>query len=294
MEEPKVTLNEMLSEAAGNEPVVKEITPPEGEVTPPEGEDPLKPGFDTDVKPIVIVEPAVPIEDPNKPGFDMEGKPVPVVKPPKPNPMKDVRDKLNTEKKQREFVVNTMNKFAAGSYTIKLTDHMLEDGSGIDYESFNKAMEDVDLAVKAEAKGLTPEVQAAIDKIEKDKVEIQKERLQIAMDKALTNLQIANNLKQADINNFFKDAMENKKNPYQWIAQGGTLDDLYRLVYADKIKQTDIDAAVAAAKTKWEADAIAAGKIPKVNPGVAAVKSSGVKDGKTMKELLAEAAANQK
>jgi len=292
---PELDLKEMLSQAAGNEPTpAADPIPAEPVPADPIPADPI---------PADPVPAAVPVENPDKPGFDMDGKPyvAPVADPepepdpvPKPNPIKDVRDQLNATKKAKELVTNTMNKFVAGSYEIKLADHMLEDGTGIDYESLGAAMEKVDIAKRAEGVGLTPEVQAAVEQIEKDKIEIQKQKLQLSMDKALTNLQMDKALKEGDINNFFKDAMESKKNPYQWIAQGGTLADLYNLIYADKIKQNDIDAAVATAKAKWEADAAAANRVPKGNPGQAVVKKAVAEGGKTMKELLAEAAENRR
>ena len=280
-EDEKLGLNEMLSQAAGNPPA--DPVPADPVPADPVPADPV---------------PAEQVEDPLKPGFDTEGKAMVTAVPaptPTPNPIKEVRDQLKIAKDAKELVTKTMNKFATGTYTdIKLVDHMLEDGTGIDYKSLSTAMETVDVATRATTSGLTPEVQAAVEQVEKDKIEIQKQRLQIDMDKALTNLQIDKTLKQADINNFFKDAMQTERNPYLWIAQGGSLGDLYNIIYADKIKQTEITAAVAAAKAEWDAAAAAAGKAPLPNPGIP-VPGAGVnKDGMSMKDMLAEAAKKAK
>ena len=300
MDEPveKLGLEAMLNEAAGGDPIEPEVIVPDDitpDVVPVENPDNV--GFDMEGNAFVAPEVVVPVEDPLKPGFDTEGKPFvapvvekPITEKPKTNPMKDVRDNLKKEKAQNLLVTNTIKKLTAGTYEFGIKDHIGEDGN-IDYAGLAKAMEDADVAVVAAGKGISPEVQAEIDKIEKDKVEIQKERLQISMDKALTNLQIDKTLKQGDINNFFKDAMAEKKNPYQWIAQGGTLDDLYSLIYADKIKTDEIATAVAAERVKWEAEAVAAGKLPKGNPGLAAKPGTAAKkDGVTLADLKREAA----
>jgi hypothetical protein len=72
------------------------------------------------------------------------------------------------------------------------------------------------------------------------------------MDRALSNMQVEMNLSKEDINKFFKDALAVNKNPYQWIAQGGVLEDLYFLVNKDRLIQERIDAALEEAKAKWE------------------------------------------
>ena len=170
---------------------------------------------------------------------------------PKPNPMKEVRDRLNAEQKAKEKIENTVNRFTSGDYKFKIRDFKTEDGK-IDYDALSKAMDDEDLKSRSEAKGISPEVQAEIERIEKEKVEIQRERLRVSMDRAIANMQTEMNLTGESINNFFKDSMALHKNPYAWLAQGGTLPDLYYLVYRDKIMKEEINKAVEEAKVKWE------------------------------------------
>lgn len=170
---------------------------------------------------------------------------------PKSNPMKEVRDRLNAEQKAKEKIENTVNRFTSGDYKFKIRDFKTEDGK-IDYDALSKAMDDEDLKLRSEAKGISPEVQAEIERIEKEKVEIQRERLRVSMDRAIANMQTEMNLTGESINNFFKDSMALHKNPYAWLAQGGTLPDLYYLVYRDKIMKEEIDKAVEEAKVKWE------------------------------------------
>ena len=170
---------------------------------------------------------------------------------PKPNPMKEVRDRLNAEQKAKEKIENTVNRFTSGDYKFKIRDFKTEDGK-IDYDALSKAMDEEDLKSRSEAKGISPEVQAEIERIEKEKVEIQRERLRVSMDRAIANMQTEMNLTGESINNFFKDSMALHKNPYAWLAQGGTLPDLYYLVYRDKIMKEEINKAVEEAKIKWE------------------------------------------
>ena len=182
-----------------------------------------------------------------------EPKPQPKAKPeqPKANPMKEVRDRLNAEQKAKEKIENTVNRFTNGDYKFKIRDFKTEDGK-IDYDALSKAMDEEDLKSRSEAKGISPEVQAEIERIEKEKVEIQRERLRVSMDRAIANMQTEMNLTGESINNFFKDSMALHKNPYAWLAQGGTLPDLYYLVYREKIMKEEIDKAVEEAKVKWE------------------------------------------
>jgi bifunctional DNA-binding transcriptional regulator/antitoxin component of YhaV-PrlF toxin-antitoxin module len=210
----------------------------------------------------------------------------------KANPMKEVRDKYQNEKGARERLTNIINQYSKGDYDFKLKDFTNEDG--LDYASLQEAMENADRKVKADTKGITPEVQAELERIDKEKLEIQKQKLQISMDRALTNMQLELGIKSADVNNFFKDAMASKKNPYQWLAQGGTLMDLYNIVYADKIVERRIKDAIEKERTTWEADA-AKRKTPIPNPAkTTAPGTAEYKDGVSMEELLAEAASRKR
>ena len=238
-------LDQMLSAAAGDETPVAE---PEVEVA-----EPTEP-----TEPEVVTEPEVKPEE-KKP----EEK--------KPNPMKEVRDRLNTEQKAKERIEKTIQRFTEGDYKFRIRDFKTEDGK-VDYEALNAAMDDADLKVKAENRGISPEVQAEIDRIEKEKIELQRERLRVGMDRAIASMQTDMNLKNEDINNFFKDSMALKKNPYQWLAQGGTLHDLYYLVYRDRLIKDEVNKAVEEAKAKWEASV--SKKAPTANPAKPANKTS--------------------
>lgn len=185
---------------------------------------------------------------------------------PKSNPMKEVRDRLNQEQKAKERIDSAINRFAVGDYNFKIKDFKTEDGK-VDYDSLIKAMDDADLRTRSEQRGISPEVQAEIERIEKEKKELQKDRMRVAMDRALASLQTSRQLSNADINKFFNDSMALNKNPYTWLAQGGTLDDLYYLVYRDTITQAAIDKAVEDAKASWSNPSVVT---PTPNPAASA------------------------
>ena len=208
----------------------------------------------------------------------------------KKNPMKEVRDKLNAEQKAREKVEKAMQRYTEGSYKFSIRDFKTEDGK-VDYDAFIKAMDDEDTKVKAESRGVTPEVQAEIDRIEKEKIELQKERLKVSMDRAISNLQIDMNLDKTAVNKFFADALAVQKNPYQWLAQGGALPDLYYLIYRETLTKAAIDKAVADAKASWEK--LNNVKAPTTNPAATATDSGG-NNGISMEDLLNEAANKKK
>lgn len=217
------------------------------------------------------------------------------VKPdPKNNPIKEVRERLNVEQKAREKIDKTINRFTSGDYSFKLREFKTEDGK-VDYDALTTAMDESDTKVKADAKGISPEVQAEIERIESEKTEIRKEKLRISMDKSLTNMQIELGLKSADINQFFKDSLSLKKNPYQWLDQGGDIKDLYYFVYRDKLEKEKVDKAVADARTKWEEELSKQGRAPLPNPA-ASQKTTGATSstGLSMEQLLQEAANRKK
>lgn len=240
-----VNLDQMLAAAAGGE---EPITEPEvvEPITEPEVEEPEVP------------EPEVKPEE-KKP----EEK--------KPNPMKEVRDRLNTEQKAKERMEKTIQRFTDGDYKFRIRDFKTEDGK-VDYDALTAAMDDADLKAKAETRGVSPEVQAEIERIEKEKIELQRERLRVSMDRAIAGMQTDMNLKNDDINNFFKDSMALKKNPYQWLAQGGSLHDLYYLVYRERLLKDEVTKAVEEAKAKWEATN--SKKPPVSNPATPSNKTS--------------------
>ena len=202
----------------------------------------------------------------------------------KKNPMKEVRDRLTQEQKARERVEKTIQRFTEGDYKFKIRDFKTEDGK-VDYEALQKAMDEADMKVRAESKGVSPEIQAEIERIEQEKLELRKERLRVQMDRELSNMQVEMQLNKEDINLFFKDALAVDRNPYQWLAQGGNLNDLYFLIYKDKLIQAQVDKEVAAAKEKWDADSKK--KAPTSNP--AAPSPSVQKDGMSLESLLTNA-----
>lgn len=252
-----MNLDQILSEAAGDPVETPEVETPETET--PEVEEPETPEVTTP-----------------------EDKPEQTKK---SNPMKEVRDRLTSEQKAREKIEKAIQRLTDGEYSFKLKDFKNENNK-VDYDALIKAMDEADLKVKAESRGLSPEVQAEIERIEREKTELRKERLRVDMDRAIANMQTELSLKGADISNFFKDSMALKKNPYQWIAQGGTLNDLYYLVYRDTLVKAEIDKAVEEAKSKWEEANNK--KAPTTNPAASTKKTSSLE--LSIDQLLEEAA----
>jgi hypothetical protein len=239
-----INLDQMLAEAAGDE--TPEVETPETEVQP-------------EVETPEVEAPEVVKTSEKQP----EQK--------KPNPIKEVRDRLNVEQKAKEKIEKTVQRFTDGDYKFKIRDFRTEDGK-VDYDALSAAMDDADLKAKAETRGISPEVQAEIDRIEKEKIELQRERLRVSMDRAIATMQTDMNLKNDDINNFFKDSMALKKNPYQWLAQGGTLNDLYYLVYRERLIKDEVNKAVEEAKAKWEEAKTK--KAPTSNPAASTTHTS--------------------
>lgn len=203
----------------------------------------------------------------------------------KSNPIKEIRDRLNETQKEKERITTVMQRYADGDYKFSIKEYK-DDKGKIDYEALTNAMDEQDNKVKAESRGVTPEIQAEIDRIEKEKIELRKEQLKVSMDRAISNLQIDLNLNKADINKFFADALTVKKNPYQWLAQGGTLGDLYYLIYRDTLTKSAVDKAVAEAQAQWSKNNSA--KAPTTNPASQASASSN-SDGLSLEQLLNEA-----
>lgn len=310
----KISLNDVLSKAAGNQPAPTSTPTP----TPAPAPTPTPVVNNTTTTEQPKVEAATPAdkaadqlvqaklaEPTPKVEAQPAEQPAPVqatpatteVKPEekkdgKVNPMKEIRDKYAAEKAGKEKLEALVQRYTAGTYEFKLKEFMKE--GKMDYDALAKAMDQSDTKVKAEAKGITPEVQAEIERIDREKVEIQKQRLQISMDRALTNLQQNMNIKGADVNNFFKDAMAVKKNPYQWLAQGGDLQDLYILVYRDKLLKQQVDTAVTQAKTKWEEERARQAKVPVANPAQPTQPKPVNNNGVSLSDLLSQAAERKK
>jgi len=232
MADQKLSLNEVLSKAAGNAPTPTPTPTPAPAPAPvvnntatieqPKEQPKVEATTSVDKAADQLVqaklaEPAPKVEEkPAEPTATTPATTTPEVKPEekkdgKPNPMKEIRDKYAAEKAAKEKVEALVQRYTAGTYEFKLKEFMKE--GKMDYEALAKAMDQSDTKIKADAKGITPEVQAEIERIDREKVEIQKQRLQISMDRALTNLQQNMNIKGSEVNNFFKDAMSVKKNP---------------------------------------------------------------------------------
>ena len=305
----KISLGEVLSQAAGNKPTAAPTPTPtpvvnntttteqpkvEAATATDKAADQLvqaklaEPTPATEVKP-AEVKPAEAKSTEVKPA--VETKPE-EKKDGKVNPMKEIRDKYAAEKAGKERIEALVQRYTAGTYEFKLKEFMKE--GKMDYDAMAAAMDKSDTVVKAEAKGITPEVQAEIERIDREKVEIQKQKLQITMDRALNNLQQNMNIKGADVNNFFKDAMSVKKNPYQWLAQGGDLQDLYILVYRDKLLKQQIDTAVTQAKGKWEEERARQTKVPVANPAQPTQPKPINNSGPSLSDLLTQAAERKK
>jgi len=300
----KISLGEVLSQAAGNKPTAAPTptsTPVVNNTTTTE-QPKVEAATATDKAADQLVQAKLAEPTPATEVKPAEAKPVevkPVVeakpeekKDGKVNPMKEIRDKYAAEKAGKEKIEALVQRYTAGTYEFKLKEFMKE--GKMDYDAMAAAMDQSDTKIKAEAKGITPEVQAEIERIDREKVEIQKQKLQITMDRALNNLQQNMNIKGADVNNFFKDAMSVKKNPYQWLAQGGDLQDLYILVYRDKLLKQQIDTAVTQAKGKWEEERARQTKIPVANPAQSTQPKPINNNGVSLSDLLTQAAERKK
>lgn len=276
----KLSLEQVLSQAAGNPDPIPDPVPTPVVPTP------------------VVPTPVVPAPAPAPTPAPVVPDPIPTPgdptdpTDPKPNPIKDLREKYNSEKTVREKNENAIKKFTEGDYTFKLKEYLV-DGK-VDYDGLAKAMETADVKAKAETRGISPEVQQEIERIDKEKIELEKQKLQVSMDRALTNMQIDLGIKGTDINNFFKDSMELKKNPYQWIAQGGDLRDLYNLVYREKLIKTQVDKSIAEARIAWDAEAKLQNKVPVANPAQPTIPSAINTNGLSLESLLEEAAKNKR
>lgn len=181
----------------------------------------------------------------------------------KSNPMKEVRDKYNQAESARKKMESTMDRFYNGDYKFNPKDFRTEDGK-IDYDKLAEAMDEADNESKAKSNNITPEIQKELDRIEKEKVEMRKQQLQVAMDRELASMQIEMGLKKAEINQFFSDALQQKRNPYQWLAQGGNIQDLYYIIYREKLIKAQVDKAVSEERAKW--DNPNRGRTPAPNP----------------------------
>lgn len=281
----KLSLDQILEEAVGGKPA------PAPAPAPAPGPEPTP-----EPAPAPAPTPAPAPAPTPEPAPAPKPTPTPTPEPapaPDTNPLKELRNKYADEKSSREKMEKAVERFTNGDYDFKLKD-FVKDGK-VDYDAFTTAMDDVDTKKKAEVKGISPEAQAEIERIDKEKIELNKEKLRVSMDRALTDLQVDMSLKSADINNFFKDSLAVQKNPYQWLAQGGNLKELYYLVYRDRLVKSEIDKAVVAAKEAWLADSKRNTQAPVPNPGNPASPDGGDPgSGFSLNQLLEEAALKKK
>lgn len=189
----------------------------------------------------------------------------------KPNPMRELRDKANTAARAQEKIDEAINRMSDGEYDFKLKDFKGENGK-IDYDKLIEAMDAADVKARAESKGLSPELQAEIEKYEREKKEVEVAKARVQMDRQLNNFQMEQQLNSDELNNFISDAMTLGINPLSIAALDKTsrgttaLQLLYKAVYIDKITKTAVDTALAEAETKRQASLDAQNSKPKSNP----------------------------
>lgn len=197
-----------------------------------------------------------------------------VNKKPEVNPMKELRDKMTSASKMQEKIDGAINRLSDGEYNFKLKDFKNEQGK-LDYDALIKAMDEADVKQRAETRGLTPELQAEIEKYEREKKEVEIAKARVQMDRQLNNFQMEQQLTPDQLNSFISDSMKVGINPLAIAALDKTskgtvaLQMLYKAVYTDKIVNSAVEKAVTEAKAKWEADLVAKGTQPKVNPAQA-------------------------
>lgn len=202
-----------------------------------------------------------------------------------PNPMKELRDKANAAQKLQQKIDSAINRLSDGDYNFKLKDFKNDTGK-VDYDALIKAMDDADVKQRAEARGLTPELQAEIEKYEKEKKEVEIAKARVQMDRQLNNFQMEQQLSPDDLNSFISDAMKLGINPLSIAALDKTskgttaLKLLYQAVYTDKIVQKAVEKALADAEAKRQADAAAKGGQPKANPAASNANKTNKTDSK--------------
>lgn len=272
----ELNLDTLLEQAAGTaDPATGAQEGAQQEITP----EPVDPNVTVTEQ---LNETQVPTDNPNN--TDEDGASQQTQEPSKkPNPMKEVRDKLNSEQRLRTKIENAMQRWSDGNYKCKLRDYKTEDGK-LDYDAFIKAMDNEDNENKAKSNNRSPEIQAELDRIEKEKQEIQKERLRVSMDRELAYIQVSMHLSRDDINKFFKDALAVKRNPYQWLAAGGNLEDLYYIIYRDDIINKRVEERASSRTPQVQPH-----NAPMSNPATPSAKAPKSADGVSLNELLTKA-----
>lgn len=188
------------------------------------------------------------------------------------NPMKDLRDRYNAAEQTRKKIDEVVNRFADGEYDFKVKDFKTEDGK-IDYDALIEAMDDADIKARATEKGVSPELQKELERYEKEKQEMNKEKLRVRFDRQVTNFQLENNLPEEKIDKFFNDAIKAGINPYSIAAIDNTskgttaLNMLYKAVYHDELVRQAAEDAKAQADADRQASNAAQQGQPKPIPG---------------------------
>ena len=229
------------------------------------------PADNTETEPVDSAETPPAGDDVTPPADTAEPKKKAAPKKPEVNPMKELRDKANAATKAQEKIDGAINRLSDGDYNFKLKDFKNEQGK-VDYDALIQAMDDEDVKKRAESRGLTPELQAEIEKYEREKRAVEIEKARVQMDRQLNNFQMEQQLSPEDLNTFISDAMKIGINPLSIAALDKTskgttaLKLLYQAVYTEKIVKDATEKAVEDARAKWEADASAKGTQPKANP----------------------------
>lgn len=205
----------------------------------------------------------------------------------KHNPMKELRDKANAATKAQEKIDGALNRYTDGDYEFKLKDFKNENGK-IDYDAFIKAMDEADVKRRAESRGLSPEMQAEIERYEREKKEVEIAKARVQMDRQLNNFQMEQQLSPEELNVFIADSMKIGINPLSIAALDKTskgtlaLKMLYKAVYAERLTQEAIKKAIEDHEAKRIADAEAKRTQPKSNPAGSHTKKTEQTDEKGM------------
>ena len=128
------------------------------------------------------------------------------------NPMKELRDKASAAEKAQVKIDTAINRLSDGDYAFKLRDFKNEEGK-VDYDKLIEAMDEADVKKRAESRGLTPEMQAEIEKYEREKKEVEIAKARVQMDRQLNNFQMEQQLSPEDLNLFISDSMKVGINP---------------------------------------------------------------------------------
>lgn len=189
----------------------------------------------------------------------------------KENPIASLRKAKELAEKEKNKIEAVLNRLTEGDYSFKLKDFKNDQGK-IDYDKLSAEMDAADVKKRAETRGLTPEMQAEIEKYEQEKKAIEREKLRIDMDRKLNSFQAEMNMTAEQLNLFISEAAKLGINPLSIAALDKTskgtvaLKYLHTAINHEKLVKAAVDKAVAEARAKWEADLAATANQPKGNP----------------------------